>query len=41
MGSEKYPNENEFDMFLNSHGGSMNASTGNEAVGNKIINKNQ
>ncbi|XP_065640092.1 nardilysin isoform X1 [Hydra vulgaris] len=32
MGSEKYPNENEFDIFLNSHGGSMNASTGNEAT---------
>lgn len=27
MGSEKYPDENEYDSFLASHGGSSNAFT--------------
>ncbi len=30
MGSEKYPDENEYDAFLTAHGGSSNAMT--EAV---------
>nr|XP_056710677.1 nardilysin-like [Euleptes europaea] len=30
MGSEKYPEENGFDRFLKTHGGSDNASTGTE-----------
>lgn len=27
MGSEKYPDENEYDAFLNKHGGGSNAYT--------------
>uniref|UniRef100_K3X3Y3 Nardilysin n=1 Tax=Globisporangium ultimum (strain ATCC 200006 / CBS 805.95 / DAOM BR144) TaxID=431595 RepID=K3X3Y3_GLOUD len=30
MGSEKYPNENEFESFLSAHGGFSNGSTDNE-----------
>src|SRR5690348_7301508 len=29
-GSEKYPNENEFESFLSAHGGFSNGSTDNE-----------
>jgi len=32
MGSEKFPRENEFDAFLNKHGGETNASTDSEAT---------
>ncbi|KAJ8017575.1 Nardilysin [Holothuria leucospilota] len=32
MGSEKYPDENSFDMFIKKHGGSDNASTDCERV---------
>ena len=30
MGSKKFPNENEFDKFINDNGGSSNACTGSE-----------
>ena len=30
MGSKKYPNENEYDEYLDEHGGSSNASTDSE-----------
>jgi hypothetical protein len=30
MGTEKYPNEAEYSMFLSEHGGSSNAYTGSE-----------
>eukprot|EP00050_Salpingoeca_kvevrii_P018327 m.72916 g.72916 ORF g.72916 m.72916 type:complete len:194 (-) comp8017_c0_seq1:2857-3438(-) len=33
MGSEKYPEENDFDRFLKQHGGKANAHTENELVG--------
>ena len=32
MGSKKYPAENEFDKFINDHGGSMNAFTSAETT---------
>ena len=32
MGSEKYPDENEFDSFVKSHGGGSNAYTDCERV---------
>jgi hypothetical protein len=32
MGSEKYPDENDFDSFLKKHGGSSNAYTDCERV---------
>ena len=32
MGSEKYPIENDFDSFLNKHGGDSNAHTLKEQV---------
>lgn len=32
MGSEKYPDENEYDTYIKSHGGSDNASTDYEKV---------
>ena len=32
MGSEKYPDENEFDSFVKSHGGGSNAYTDCEKV---------
>ena len=32
MGSEKYPNDNDFDNFLSQHGGSSNAYTECEQV---------
>ena len=32
MGSKKYPAENEFDKFINDHGGSMNAFTSDETT---------
>jgi nardilysin len=32
MGSEKYPNENEFDEFVKKHGGYNNAFTEAEYV---------
>lgn len=33
MGSEKYPNDNDFDNYLSQHGGSSNAYTECEQVG--------
>lgn len=32
MGSEKYPDENSFDLFIKNYGGSDNASTDCERV---------
>ena len=32
MGSKKYPDENEFDVFIKKHGGSDNACTDCERV---------
>lgn len=32
MGSERFPRENEFDVFLNKHGGETNASTDSETT---------
>ena len=32
MGSDKYPDENEYDTYIKSHGGSDNASTDYEKV---------
>ena len=32
MGSDKYPDENAFDVFIKKHGGSDNASTDCERV---------
>ena len=34
MGSEKYPDENEFDVFIKKHGGSVKACTDCERVNN-------
>ena len=33
MGSEKYPNENDFDTFVKKRGGNSNAYTDMEKVG--------
>ena len=32
LGTEKYPNENEYSSYLNNHGGSSNAYTACESV---------
>ncbi len=32
LGSEKYPDENEFESFLSAHGGFSNGATDNEAT---------
>ena len=32
MGSEKYPDENDFDNYIKQHGGLCNAATGCERV---------
>jgi secreted Zn-dependent insulinase-like peptidase len=32
MGSEKYPDENDFDKFVNTNGGNSNAATDCEKV---------
>ena len=37
MGSEKYPDENEFDVFIKKHGGSDNACTDCERVNNCVV----
>ena len=37
MGSEKYPDENEFDVFVKKHGGSDNACTDCERVNNCVV----
>ena len=37
MGSKKYPDENEFDVFIKKHGGSDNACTDCERVNNCVV----
>ena len=36
MGCKKYPDENEYDQFLDNHGGSSNATTDMETVSFKV-----
>ena len=37
LGSKKYPDENEFDVFIKKHGGSDNACTDCERVNNCVV----
>ena len=37
MGSEKYPEENSFDMYCSKHGGYTDANTDYESVGHQSL----